>query len=111
MSAYSPAHDPILVAGYLRCWQCGAAAFPSDAEWLNQGTGLILASYPGPCEHGGQLVLVLDAEQVTTSRAWCNEIAVTTGAPCRHRAIPGSLYCRQHNGQARGAGMTQTDGA
>jgi hypothetical protein len=49
MSGYCPAHDPILYAGHVRCPTCGHTGYPTDAEWLPDGT--ILAAYAAPCGH------------------------------------------------------------
>ncbi len=106
MTGYCPAHDPLLVAGWLTCG-CGLVRYPTRAEWV--GDALILAEFedhgyaPGcQARHGGKVVLVdLDAESQEVPPVirprHCRATAATTGRQCKSPARPGSAYCGRHD--------------
>jgi hypothetical protein len=103
VSDYCPAHDPILIAGYTRCNTCGQAAYPSDAEWLDDDH--ILAAYPPGCGHLRESAWVVTIGAERTPDEWCKAIARSTGELCRNRARPDTGgYCHSHNPVRWGGG-------
>lgn len=102
--------DPILWAGAARCVQCGRAALPTDAEWLDDGW-LILAAYSRPCGHVGERFNVIDLRAYGAGPgkwpALPGDLALylpgrrclarnKRGRPCRAFALPGSDCCGAH---------------
>jgi hypothetical protein len=97
--SYCPDYDPILRAGYLRCFECGRASYPGDAEWA--GEGLIMASYAPACGHAGPQMILVNPALITLSETWCNAMALSTGELCRKPAVGGTGFCRWHRDRAR----------
>jgi hypothetical protein len=112
--SYCPDHDPILHATNVVCGECGATSYPVDAEWI--GPALVLATFvpkhePGCPWRGFPETVLLDLGQddlsipspPERSRRRCRRTAITTGQQCRHYALYGSAFCRQHDPQRREA--------
>lgn len=95
--------DSILHAGVVSCPECGRAAYPSDAGWLD-GV-LLVAFFPALCVHCPARIMVIDPGQLPAPSGdlsrylpgrRCAGRARSARRPCRAYAVPGSDFCSVH---------------
>jgi hypothetical protein len=96
---HCPQHDPLLQAGHVQCHRCGRVAYPADAAWVG---GLIIASFPAPCEHTVPMTWVVDPDHLEEEAPEFCGATTKSGDPCRIRT--GGHRCHHHRTADRGRG-------
>jgi len=108
-SSWCPAHDPLILAGFLICGECDEVSYPVDAEWIDV-TQILVAfeqAHAPRCPHQRQphLVLVdtMSADQSVPLVPQPRRCKGTVGSgprrdqPCRNPAAAWSRYCAHHD--------------
>lgn len=89
-----PIHDPLLVAGAVRCSTCGTRSYPADATWIDDHH--LIAVYRPACAHTRETAWLVDPDALQPLPRQC-DATTRSGTQCRLRPILGSQWCHIHH--------------